>query len=127
GAPKPFAVWGVWGRAAGFVGLVVAGGYSGWVAASLAMGVGTALVYPTLIAAVGNRAHPAWRASSVGVYRLWRDLGYAAGGLLVGITADAVGEAAAIVVVGLLTALSRLVVARRIQGSSISSRYTAPT
>ena len=124
---KPLIVGGLWLQAAGIVGLVVAGGYSGWVVASLAMGVGTALVYPTLIAAVGNRAHPAWRASSVGVYRLWRDLGYAAGGLLVGITADAVEEAAAIVVVGLLTALSGLVVALRMQESSISSRYTAPT
>src|SRR5262249_20348217 len=74
-----------------------------------------------------RRSRPAWRASSVAVYRLWRDLGYAAGGLLVGITADAVDEAAAIVVVGLLTALSGLVVALRMQESSISSRYTAPT
>jgi MFS family permease len=77
------------------------------------MGIGTALVYPTLIAAIGDRAHPTWRASAVGVYRLWRDLGYAVGGLLVGVVADAFDDRAAIVVVAVLTAVSGLVVARR--------------
>src|SRR5207302_8017022 len=86
---------GLWHQAAGIIGLVAANGYLGWITAALAMGIGTALVYPTLIAAIGDRAHPAWRASAVGVYRLWRDLGYAAGGLLVGITADAIDESAA--------------------------------
>ena len=82
------------------------------------MGIGTALVYPTLIAAIGDRAHPAWRASAVGVYRLWRDLGYAAGGLLVGITADAIDESAAIIVVGILTAASGLIVVLRMHDAS---------
>ena len=62
-----------------------------WVAGAALLGVGTAMVYPTLLAAIGDVAHPSWRASSVGVYRLWRDLGYAVGALLAGITADALG------------------------------------
>jgi MFS family permease len=74
------------------------------------MGVGTAAVYPTLIAAIGDRAHPTWRASAVGVYRLWRDLGYAVGGLLVGVTADALGARSAILVVAALTAGSGIIV-----------------
>jgi MFS family permease len=84
------------------------------------MGVGTALVYPTLLAAIGDRAHPAWRASAVGVYRLWRDLGYAVGGLLVGVVADAFDDQAAILVVAALTAASGLVVARRMREASLA-------
>ena len=58
--------------------------------------LGTAMVYPTLLAAIGDVAHPSWRASAVGVYRLWRDLGYAVGALLAGLVADALGLAAAV-------------------------------
>jgi MFS family permease len=115
---KPLIVAGMWVQAAGIIGFVTANGYLGWITAALAMGIGTALVYPTLIAAIGDRAHPAWRASAVGVYRLWRDLGYAAGGLLVGITADAINESAAIIVVGILTAASGLVVAVRMHDAT---------
>jgi MFS family permease len=79
------------------------------------MGLGTALVYPTLIAAIGDRAHPTWRASAVGVYRLWRDLGYAVGGLLVGVVADAFDDRAAILAVAALTAASGMVVAWRMR------------
>jgi MFS family permease len=79
------------------------------------MGLGTALVYPTLIAAVSDRAHPSWRASAVGVYRLWRDLGYAVGGLIVGITTDAIDMSTAIVIVGILTAVSGIVVGHRMR------------
>jgi MFS family permease len=112
---KPLIVAGLWLQAAGIIGLVAAQEYLGWIAAALAMGIGTALVYPTLIAAIGDRAHPSWRASAVGVYRLWRDLGYAAGGLVVGITTDAVDESAAIIVVGILTGVSGLIVAFRMR------------
>jgi MFS family permease len=79
------------------------------------MGFGTALVYPTLIAAISDRAHPAWRASAVGVYRLWRDLGYAVGGIIVGVIADAIDEQAAILVVATLTAASGAIVLRRMR------------
>jgi MFS family permease len=71
------------------------------------------MVYPTLLAAIGDIAHPAWRASSVGVYRLWRDGGFAVGALLAGVIADWLGLAAAIWAVGALTAISGLIVAFR--------------
>jgi len=71
------------------------------------------MVYPTLLAAVGDVAHPAWRARSVGVYRLWRDGGFAVGALLTGLIADAFGILTAIWVVAALTALSGVVVAVR--------------
>jgi MFS family permease len=71
------------------------------------------MVYPTLLAAVSDVAHPDWRASAVGVYRLWRDGGYALGALLSGLLADTLGMEWAIVAIGVLTALSGLVVAGR--------------
>jgi MFS family permease len=71
------------------------------------------MVYPTLLAAIGDVAHPSWRASSVGVYRLWRDLGYAIGALLAGVTADALGLAAAMWVIAALTFVSGVIVAVR--------------
>ena len=76
-----------------------------------ALGCGT-MVYPTLLAAITDHAHPTWRASSLGVYRFWRDLGYAVGALLSGVVADLVGLAAAIHLVAALTLVSGLVVVR---------------
>jgi MFS family permease len=84
-----------------------------WALASVLLGAGTAMVYPTLLAAVGDVAHPAWRARAVGVYRLWRDGGFAVGALLAGLLADAFGIPTAILVVAALTAASGLVVAVR--------------
>jgi MFS family permease len=112
---KPLIVAGLWLQALGIASLALLDGYGAWIGAALAMGVGTALVYPTLIAAIGDRAHPAWRASAVGVYRLWRDLGYAIGGLLVGFTADTLGARSAILVVAALTAGSGIVVGARMR------------
>jgi MFS family permease len=77
------------------------------------LGVGTAMVYPTLLAAIGDVAEPSWRASAIGVYRLWRDLGYALGALLAGLVADALGLSAAIGAVAALTLASGIVVAVR--------------
>jgi MFS family permease len=71
------------------------------------------MVYPTLLAAIGDVAHPRWRASAVGVYRLWRDAGFAVGAILAGVVADAFGIPTAIWSVAALTALSGLVVAFR--------------
>lgn len=85
-------------------------------------GFGTAMVYPVLIAAVSDVAHPEWRASSLGVYRLWRDLGYAAGALLAGLIADSLGMGAAIHSVAVLTMLSGLVVALRMYETLPSKR-----
>jgi predicted MFS family arabinose efflux permease len=80
------------------------------------------MVYPTLLAAIADVAHPTWRASAVGVYRLWRDLGYAIGALLAGLTADAFGIDAAIWLVAALTFGSGLVVAIRMRETRPGSR-----
>ncbi|WP_405639033.1 MFS transporter [Streptomyces sp. NBC_00019] len=96
------------------IALVAAGTTFGmWAAAQVLLGIGTALVYPTLLAVIGDVAHPAWRARAVGVYRLWRDGGFAVGALVAGILADAYGLTTAIWAVAALTAASGLVVAVR--------------
>jgi len=87
--------------------------YAAWCGGSVLLGLGTALVYPTLLAAIGDRAHPAWRASAVGVYRLWRDLGYAVGAVLSGVIADRFGLQAAISFVAFLTCASGIICAVR--------------
>jgi MFS family permease len=97
------------------VAMTMVGGFAAWSAVLAALGVGTALVYPTLLAAVGDLAHPSWRARAVGVYRLWRDLGYVVGALLAGALADAFGASSAINAIGVLTATSGLIVAVRLR------------
>jgi MFS family permease len=89
--------------------------YPAWIVAALFQGVGTAMVYPTLLAAISDVAHPEWRATTMGVYRFWRDLGYAIGALISGIIADLLGMRAAIQVVAVLTLLSGLHVAIRMK------------
>jgi MFS family permease len=110
---KQLIVWGMWVQAAGIGVIAMAQGFVGFLAGGLLLGIGTAMVYPTLLAAIGDVAHPSWRASSVGVYRLWRDLGYAIGALLAGITADAFGLAAAVWLIAALPFASGLVSAAR--------------
>ena len=85
-------------------------GFWPWIAAAALLGVGTAMVYPTLLAAIGDVAHPSWRGSAVGVYRLWRDSGYAVGALLAGVMADLYGMEWAIGAVAMLTIASGLLV-----------------
>src|SRR5579859_1834253 len=85
-------------------------GFTWWAVEMVLLGLGTALVYPTLLAAISDVAHPEWRASAVGVYRLWRDSGYAIGALLAGVLADLFGVPWAIGVIGVLTILSGVVV-----------------
>jgi MFS family permease len=84
-----------------------------WFGTAVLLGVGTAMVYPTLLAAIGDVAPPSWRATAVGVYRFWRDLGYAVGALLAGVLADALTMPAAIAAIGALTAGSGVLVAVR--------------
>ena len=96
-----------------------------WALAAVLLGAGTAMVYPTLLAAVGDVAHPAWRARAVGVYRLWRDGGFAVGALLAGLIADAYGVRAAVWAVSALTALSAVVVAVRMYETHHPSTDTA--
>jgi MFS family permease len=93
--------------------IALAGTMGMWAMACALLGAGTAMVYPTLLAAIGDVAHPQWRASAVGVYRTWRDGGFAVGALVAGIIADAVSIEAAIWAVAGLTALSAFVVAVR--------------
>jgi MFS family permease len=96
-----------------------------WVGATALLGVGTAMVYPTLLAAVGDVAHPRWRASAVGVYRLWRDSGYAVGALLAGALADLFGMARAIGAVAVLTFASGLLVVVRMPETLRSERLNS--
>jgi MFS family permease len=104
---------GMWVQALGIALVVLARGMGGFAGGGALLGLGTAMVYPTLLAAIGDVAHPSWRASAVGVYRLWRDLGYAIGALLSGIAADALGLPAAMWIVAALTFLSGTVAAVR--------------
>ncbi len=106
---------GMWIQAVGIGSVVVSTRFAGFATGAVLLGAGTAMVYPTLLAAIGDVAHPAWRASSVGVYRLWRDLGYAVGALLAGITADAFGLPAAMWLVAALTLASGFIVAVRMR------------
>jgi MFS family permease len=102
-------VGGMWMQAAGIGVIVLTRGFGPWVGGMGLLGLGTALVYPTLLATIGDVAHPAWRASAVGVYRLWRDGGYALGALLAGVLADRFGVAGAIAGIGALTFASGIV------------------
>jgi MFS family permease len=112
---KWMIVSGMWFQAAGILLTAATRSLTLWLLGATLMGLGTALAYPTLLAAVGDSAHPSWRASAVGVYRLWRDLGYAAGAILAGVTADLFGFIPAIATVGGLTAVSGFVVAVRMR------------
>jgi MFS family permease len=109
---KPLIVLGMLVQAAGLAVLVLGGGAFGpALGAAALLGVGTALVYPTLIAAVSDAVRPRDRAPAVGVYRFWRDAGFALGAVLAGVVADVAGAGAAIAVVAALTAASGLLVA----------------
>jgi MFS family permease len=109
---KPLITLGMFVQAGG-LGLLLAGGgaFAPALAAAALLGLGTALVYPTLIAAVSDLSEPRDRAVLVGVYRFWRDTGYVVGALLIGFGADTLGSGAAIAIVAALTGLSGLVVA----------------
>jgi MFS family permease len=106
---------GMWAQAIAIALVVGSTSFAQFALAQALLGIGTAAVYPTLLAAIGDVAHPSWRASAVGVYRLWRDLGYAIGALLAGIVADVFGVAEAIGFVAALTAASGFVVALRMR------------
>lgn len=108
---KGLIVAGMWVQAAGLVLTALTGRFEWWFVASVLLGLGTAMVYPSLIAAVSDASHPTWRARSLSVYRFWRDLGYAIGALAAGLIADRFGFTAAILAIGALTFLSGLIVA----------------
>ncbi|MDP3274815.1 MAG: MFS transporter [Deltaproteobacteria bacterium] len=112
---KWLIVGGMWLQAIAIVGVVLASTFAGFFLGCALLGLGTAMVYPTLLAAIGDVAHPSWRASSIGVYRLWRDLGYAIGALLAGVLADAFGLPLAMGAVAALTLGSGVVVVVRMR------------
>ena len=108
---KGLIVAGMWVQAGALLLTAVSRDFSWWLVASLLLGLGTAMVYPSLIAAVSDASHPSWRARSLSVYRFWRDLGYAIGALSAGLIADFFGLAAAIGAIAALTFISGSVVA----------------
>lgn len=108
---KGLIVWGMWVQALGLFLTAGTSHFAWWLLGAVLLGLGTAMVYPSLIAAVSDASHPTWRARSLSVYRFWRDLGYAIGALSAGLIADSFGFAAAIYAVGALTAFSGAVVA----------------
>ncbi|WP_292591397.1 MFS transporter [Mesorhizobium sp.] len=108
---KGLIVAGMWVQAAGLLTTAMTRDFRWWLLASLLLGLGTAMVYPSLIAAVSDASHPSWRARSLSVYRFWRDLGYAIGALSAGLIADFFGFVAAIAAIAALTFLSGAIVA----------------
>ncbi|WP_292449777.1 MFS transporter [Mesorhizobium sp.] len=102
---------GMWMQAGALLLTAFTRDFGWWLAASVLLGLGTAMVYPSLIAAVSDTAHPAWRARSLSVYRFWRDLGYAIGALSAGVIADFFGLASAIAAIAGLTFVSGVIVA----------------
>ena len=112
---KPLIVAGMLLQSFAIAGFVILPGFTWWVVESVLLGAGTALVYPTLLAVVSDAARIPERATSVGIYRFWRDSGYAAGAIVAGVIADAAGFPTAIITVACLTGLSGLVVAARMR------------
>jgi MFS family permease len=123
---KPLIVAGMVLQGAALALMASADAFELWAVGAVLIGVGTALVYPTLIAAVGDVAHPHWRATAVGVYRLWRDTGYVVGALLGGIVADLFDLRAAVWVVAILSVVSGLVVAVRMKPAGQTLLATPP-
>ncbi len=112
---KGLIAWGMTVQGAALGAMALSSSFLSFALASLGLGLGTAMVYPTLLAAIGDVAAPSWRASAVGVYRLWRDLGYALGALFAGFLADLFGLPAALGGVGVLTLASGGLVALRMR------------
>ena len=117
---KGLIVAGMWVQAGGLIMTAATRHFGWWLAASVLLGLGTAMVYPTLIAAVSDASHPSWRARSLSVYRFWRDMGYAVGALAAGIIADLFGAAWAIASIGALTFLSGVTVAMLMSKSVVA-------
>ena len=111
---KWLIAWGMFVQAAALAGLASVSTLQGFALSSVVLGIGTAMVYPTLLAVVGDVAAPAWRSSAVGVYRLWRDLGYVGGALVAGFAADAFGFSGALWLVAAITCASGAIVATRL-------------
>jgi MFS family permease len=126
---KRLIAGGMFTQAAAIAWIAASSSFAAWAVGAAVLGAGTAMVYPTLLAAIGDVAHPLWRARAVGVYRLWRDAGFAVGALFAGILADLISVEAAIWAVAVLTAASGIVVAVRMYEThppASSPRSSAP-
>ena len=110
---------GMWVQAAGLFVVAMLDGFGWWLLGSVLLGIGTAMVYPCLLAAVSDAADPSWRARALSVYRFWRDLGYAIGALTAGVLAALVGFAWTIAAIGLLTFVSGVIVAGLMKGQTL--------
>lgn len=121
---KPMIVIGMLVQGVALMGIAATRAVGAWAVGLIALGIGTALVYPTLLAAVGNIARPSARAVTVGVYRMWRDLGYAAGAIVTGLLADSIGITGTVAIVGALTAVSGVSFALRFREKPLPA---APT
>jgi MFS family permease len=117
---------GMLAQAAALVVIATSESFVGWATGTVILGVGTALVYPTLLAVIGDVAHPSWRGRAVGVYRVWRDLGYAVGAIVGGVVADFLGLHAAVWVAAAVSLVSGIVVALRMYETHPRSKADAP-
>lgn len=114
---KPLVVGGMALQAGAPAVIAWSEGMGGWFAGTILLGLGSAMVYPALLAVIGDVADPSWRGRAVGVYRVWRDLGYTAGALLGGLTADALGLRSAVWAAAVLSGLVTALVAYRLTES----------
>lgn len=105
--------WGMLLQGIALLMMIYATSFLHFVTLSVVLGVGTAIVYPTFLAAIADYAHPEQRAESIGIFRLWRDLGYAVGALLTGILADSLGINWAVGAIGFITIISSIIIAIR--------------
>ena len=117
---------GMWVQALALALVAVGDSFALWAFAAVLLGAGTAMVYPTLLASIGDVAHPAWRARSVGIYRLWRDGGFAVGAIFAGVMADVFDLRTAVWAVAVVTAASGIVVAVRMYETHQPHRSEAP-
>ncbi|MBZ0283368.1 MAG: MFS transporter [Anaerolineae bacterium] len=124
---KPLVTGGLWVQSAGIGLFVVGADASVWLLAAVVMGLGTGMVYPTLLAAISDLAHPSWRASALGVYRLWRDSGYAVGAIVGGVLADLFTIQVAVLVIAALTAISGLVTFFLLPETLIKHQHAQPS
>ena len=112
---KTLLFWGMFLQGIALLGMIWANSFVSFVMLSSLLGIGTAIVYPTFLAAVSDYTHPDQRPKSIGIFRLWRDLGYAIGAILTGLIADRFGLVAPVAAIGLLTVLSSLIVRYRMR------------
>ncbi len=112
---KPLIASGMIVQAAAIFGIAWSQSFMAFAVCAVALGLGTAMVYPTLLAAIGDVAHPNWRGAAVGVYRLWRDLGYAIGAILAGVLSDLAGLSSAVLAIAAITFMSGILVQVRMR------------